>query len=319
MTTREAADFLLARDNYLILTHKRPDGDTIGSAVGLCELLRAMGRTAWLLPSLDAAEIFAGYLEGHEAPGDFIPDTVVSVDVAALSLLPPNAGAYQGRIDLAIDHHPSNEGFAAATCLEADKAACGEIVWKICNELDIMSPAIAAPLYVAVATDTGCFVYGNTTPHTHRAATALMETGIPYQALNKKHFRTKSMSRVMLESLMLQSMKRYCGGAVAVASVTLEMMKRANAGKDDTEDIAALIGQIEGVLHSATIRELGPGECKISLRTNPNYLNASDTCARLGGGGHAAAAGCTVSMTPDEAEAAIVAAICAQMTEEQHG
>ena len=316
MTYLEAAEFLKLRDNFLILTHKRPDGDTIGSAVGLCELLRALGKTAWLLPCLDATALFTDYLEGHEAPEGFVPDTVVSVDVASLGLLPPNAADYRERIDLAIDHHPSNEFFAEETCLEADKAACGEIVWKICDRLGVMNPAIAAPLYVAVSTDTGCFVYGNTNPHTHRVAAALMEEDIPYQALNKKHFRTKSMGRMMLESLILRDMHLYHGGVVAVASIPLAVLAEAGATTDDTEDIAAFVGQIEGVLHSATIRELKPGECKISLRTNPNFLNATATCARLGGGGHIAASGCTVMGTMEEAEAAIVAAIDAQLAEQ---
>ena len=117
MTYLEAAEFLKSHDNYLLLTHKRPDGDTIGSAVGLCELLRAMGKTAWLLPSLDATKVFQDYLQGRQAPPDFAPGTVVSVDVASLGLLPANAAPYQGRIDLAIDHHPSNEFFAQETCL----------------------------------------------------------------------------------------------------------------------------------------------------------------------------------------------------------
>ena len=316
MTYLEAAEFLRSHDNYLLLTHKRPDGDTIGSAVGLCELLRTMGKTAWLLPSLDATRMFQDYLQGHQAPPGFEPDTVVSVDVASLGLLPPNAQPYKDRIDLAIDHHPSNEFFARETCLEADKAACGEIIWKIAGHLGIMSEAIATPLYVAVSTDTGCFVYGNTTPHTHRVAAALMEQGIPYQALNKKHFRTKSLRRMKLESLILQNMKLYQEGTVAVAPISLAMMAQADATDDDAEDIAAFLGQIEGVLHSATIRELRPGECKISLRTNPNFLNATATCARLGGGGHVAASGCTVYGTMDEAEAAILEAIYAQLQEQ---
>ncbi len=316
MTYLEAADFLQSHDNYLLLTHKRPDGDTIGSAVGLCELLRGLGKTAHLLASLDATSIFADYLDGHVAPEGFQPDTVVSVDVASLGLLPDNAAPYREGIDLAIDHHTSNEFFAKETCLEADKAACGEIIWKICGQLGVMNPAIAAPLYVAVSTDTGCFVYGNTTPHTHRVAAALMEQNIPYQALNKKHFRTKSMKRMKVESLILQNMELYHGGRVAVAPVSLELMAQAEATNDDLEDIAAFLGQIEGVLHSATIREMKLGECKISLRTNPNFLNATATCARLGGGGHVAASGCTVYGTVDEAKRAILEAIDAQLAEQ---
>jgi len=315
----EAAEFLRDHDNYLLLTHKRPDGDTIGSAAGLYELLRAMGKTAWLLESQDATKLFTCYLEGRTAPADFVPDTVVSVDVASLGLLPPNAKPYRDRVDLAIDHHPSNEFFAAETCLETDKAACGEIIWKICDYLGVMGPDIAAPLYVAVSTDTGCFVYGNTTPHTHRVAAALMEQGIPYQALNKKHFRTKSVKRLKLESLILENMRLYHGGTVAVAPISLDLMARADATDDDAEDIASFPGQIEGVLHSVTIRERAEGGCKISLRTNPAFLNATAVCARLGGGGHKAASGCIVRGTVEEAERAMLAAIDAELQGEAHG
>lgn len=115
----------------------------------------------------------------------------------------------------------------------------------------------------------------------------------------------------------MESMKLYHGGTVAVAPISLDLMARAEATNDDLEDIAAFLGQIEGVLHSATIRELRPGECKISLRTNPNFLNATATCARLGGGGHIAASGCTVHGTMAEAEEKILAAIDAQLKEQE--
>lgn len=314
MTYREAAEFLKSHDRYLILTHKRPDGDTIGSGAGLCELLRCMGKTAWMLPSLDASSNFHEYLEGRQAPEDYVPDTVVSVDMAALNLLPPNAELYKNRIDLAIDHHPSQEFFAAETCLEADKASCGEIIWKICDELGIMTPAIADALYVAVSTDCGCFVYANVTPHTHRVAAALMEGGADYRRLNKKHFRTRSMGRMRLNSLMIREMKLYRGGALAVLPITLAMMAESGAVEEDMEDISSYIGQIEGIRDSATIRELRPGECKISLRTN-GILDASAVCARLGGGGHKMASGCTFKGTVAEAEQAILSAIYAQLGE----
>lgn len=315
MDCREAAGFLKAHDNYLILTHKRPDGDTIGCAAGLCRALRRLGKTAHVLPSLDATTLLAGYLEGLTAPDGFVPDTVVSTDVATENLLPDSAALYKGRIDLAIDHHPSQEFFAKETCLEADKAACGEIIWKICGELGVMDTDIATPLYVAVSTDCGCFVYANTTPHTHKAAAALMEQGIPFQALNKKHFRTKSMRRLKLESLILQNMRLYHGGTVAVAPISLDMMAQAGATSEDTDDLAAFLGQIQGVLHTATIREHEGGECRISLRTDAARLNATKVCARLGGGGHRAASGCTVKGTVDEAERAILDAIDQQLAQ----
>ena len=315
MDYREAAEFLKTHDNYLILIHKRPDGDTTGCAAGLCRALRALGKTAWVLPSPDATALLAGYLDGLTAPRGYEPNTVVSVDVAAPGLLPPNAAPYKDRIDLAIDHHPSQEFFAKETCLEADRAACGEIIWNICKELGATGPDVAAPLYVAVSTDCGCFVYANTTPHTHRTAAELMEQGIDFKALNKCHFRTKSRKRMMLEGMLYQRMKFYHDGTVAVVPVTLELLNSIGATSEDTDDISAFAGQIEGVLHSVTIREHEGGEFRISLRTNAALLNATKVCARLGGGGHRAASGCTVRGTVEEAEKAILAAIDAQLAQ----
>ena len=312
MTCAEVVTFLQAHDNYLILTHKRPDGDAIGCSVALVEILRGMGKTAWLPNLSDATALFDEYLEGQMAPTDFVPETVVSVDLATLNLLPDHALAWKERIDLAIDHHPSNDGFAKQTWLEGDRAACGEIIYQIAEAVGVMNSVLANALYVAVSTDCGCFVYSNTTANTHRVAAELIASGADYKRLNKKHFRTKSMARMRLEGLILRDMSLYRNGTIAVAPVSLSMMAEAGAGEGDAEDIAALLGQIDGVRYSATIRELKPGECKISLRSGDAAFDASCACARLGGGGHRAAAGCVVHGTVEVAERAIVAAICAE-------
>lgn len=308
-TILQAAELLRSWDNILLLTHKRPDGDTIGSAIGLCQALRELGKQAWLLESQDATRLFRPYLEGYTAPAGFVPTRVVAVDIADEGLFPPNAQRYRGKVDLSIDHHPSNTGFGTANCVEADKAACGEIIYALALELGVMNAAIAAPLYVAVSTDTGCFAYGNTTSHTHRVAAALMEQGIDTAALNKRHFRTKSLKRLRLESSIMEHMELYQNNTIAVAPVTLEMMSEIGAEEEDAEDIASFLGQVEGVRHAVTIRELKPGECKVSLRTDPRYLNATETCALLGGGGHAAASGCTVYGTMRETIDAMLRAI----------
>ena len=313
VTTAEAAALLRRQDRILILTHRRPDGDTIGCAVALCKALRKLGKTAFVLPNGDATALFEPYWGDTLAPADFQPDTVVSTDIASESLYPQSAEIYKGKVDLALDHHPSNTGFARYNCVEADKAACGELLYRIITQWFPVDSEIALPLYVAVSTDTGCFVYSNTTPHTHKVAAALMEHGIPVQALNKRHFRTKSMARMKLESLILQNMRLYHGGTVAVASVSLDMMAQVGATMEDTDDIAAFLGQIDGVLHTATIREHEGGECRISVRTRADLLNATRVCARLGGGGHRAASGCTVKGTGDEAERAILDAIDQQL------
>ena len=315
MTSQQAAGFLTAHDGYLILTHVRPDGDTIGCAAGLCRALRQIGKTAYILENPEVTELFSNYIDGFTVGPEFTPETVVSVDIASKSLFPAPAQPFLDRVDLAIDHHPSQEFFAKETCLEADKAACGEIIWKICGELGTMDGEIAVPLYVAIATDCGCFVYANTTPHTHRAAAALMEQGIDFQALNKRHFRTKSVARMKLESLIIEHMHLYHNGTVAVAPISLELIARAGATSEDTDDIAAFLGQLKGVLHTATIREHEGGECRVSVRTKADELNATRVCARLGGGGHKAASGCTIKGTVEEAERAILAAIDDQLAQ----
>ena len=309
MDYREAAALLAEQNDILILTHKRPDGDTIGCAVGLCAALRKLGKTAWVLPNADATSLFTPYLEGCLAPGEFAPRFVVSVDIAGRSLFPENAKVWLERgVDLAIDHHPSNEGFGRENCVDAGRAACGELLFDLVREWGEIDAAIALPLYVAVSTDTGCFVYGNTTPGTHRVAAALMETGIDYRGVNKRHFRTKSFKRLRLESMLCQNMELFDGGRIAVAAVTLEMMAVLDAREEDAEDVSAFAGQVEGVQTAVTIRELRPGECKLSVRTSAG-LNASAVCALLGGGGHAAASGCTVHGSVEEAKRAILEAI----------
>ena len=309
MTYTEAAAWLRARDRYLILTHKRPDGDTIGCAAALCRGLRGLGKIAHICPGTGETHLFTPYLEGLLAPEGYEPETVVSVDIAARGLFTESGKPWLERgIDLAVDHHPSQEFFAKETCLDAGRAACGEIIYDILKELGQVNEETAVPLYVAVSTDTGCFQYGNTTADTHRVAAALMDTGIDVFPLNKRHFRTKTWARLQVERLIVERMHRYEDGKVAVAPVSLSLMDEAGATEEDMEDIAAFLGQIEGVETSVTIRELEDGACKLSVRTSGG-LNATRVCALLGGGGHAAAAGCTVDGMLEQAEAAILDAI----------
>lgn len=309
MTYTEAAAWLKSHDRYLILTHKRPDGDTIGCAAALCRGLRGLGKTAHICPGTGETHLFTPYLEGLLAPEGYEPDTVVSVDIAARSLFTDAGKPWLERgIDLAIDHHPSQEFFAKETCLDASRAACGEIIYDILKELGQINKETAEPLYVAVSTDCGCFQYGNTSADSHRVAAALMDTGLDVFPLNKRHFRTKTWARLQVERLIVERMHRYEDGRIAVAPVSLSLMDEAGATEEDMEDIAAFLGQIEGVETSVTIRELAEGGCKLSVRTSAG-LNATKVCALLGGGGHAAAAGCTVSGSLEQAEEQIMDAI----------
>ena len=305
LTVQETASYLRTLDDVLLLTHVRPDGDTVGSAAALCRALRDMGKTAYLLPNPEITATYEPYAAPYWAPEGFAPAHVVSVDIAALNLLPDNAAVYAPRIELAIDHHGSHGFFAARTCLDADAAACGEIVHDIIALLTAVTPDIALPLYVAIATDTGCFVYSNTTARTHRIAAALLDTGIDAAPVNKALFRTKSRTRLAMESRMTADMTLFDHDRVVVMTIPLSLRQELHATEADIEELSSLAALVEGSDCGVSLRELRPGVVKISLRTGPR-VDASAVCQRLGGGGHKAAAGATVNGTMDEVRAAVL-------------
>ena len=310
LTVQQTADLLRSFDNILILTHVRPDGDTVGCAAALCAGLRHLGKTAYLLPNPGLTDTTTPYFAPYAAPEGFVPDKVVSTDIATTGLFPENAKCYIGKIDLAIDHHPSFEHFGKANIVRPEAAACGELLFDILQELDAMTAEAALALYVAVSTDTGCFAYGNTTARTHAVAAALMTYDIDYHTVNKVFFRTKTRKRMQLEGAMLNDCEFYDRNRVAVLSVPMSLMERVQATESDAEDLSALGGQIEGVDCAITMRELRPDVWKLSVRTGAR-INATKVCAMLGGGGHAAAAGCTVSAPWQQVKEQILAAVAA--------
>ena len=308
LTVAETAALLRTFDNVLILTHVRPDGDTVGCAAALCAGLRALGKTAYLLPNPELTNTTTPYFAPYAAPEDFVPEKVVSTDIATVGLFPENAKPYIGKIDLAIDHHPSFESFGKENIVRPEAAACGELMYDILATLGPITAEIALPLYVAVSTDTGCFAYNNTSPHTHAVAAALMRTGIDFKTVNKVFFRTKTRKRMQLEGAMLNDCEFFDRDRIAVLSVPISLMERLQATESDAEELSALGGQMEGVDCAVTMRELRPDVWKISLRTGER-INATNVCKMLGGGGHAAAAGCTLLATWPEAKGQILAAI----------
>ena len=193
-------------------------------------------------------------------------------------------------------------------------AACGEILYEIAVELGQLTPAVALPLYVAVSTDTGCFVYSNVTANTHRVAAALMETGIDYRAANKRHFRTKTKKRLALEAELLRTMEFYDEGRVVVVTLPLSLAERLSLTEADMDDVSALGGVVEGTDCSITMKETKDGAWKISVRTGAR-VNATKACAALGGGGHRAASGCVYHGSLADAKAEILAAVQAAAEE----
>ena len=279
-TLGEVCGILEKPSSVLILTHTRPDADTLGCAAALCAMLRQMGKTAALLPNAEVTSLYADYVAPYWAAEDYRYETVVSVDLAALGLFPDNAERFKNRVDLAVDHHPSYEGFGKESCVHPECAACGEILYELAVELGQLTPAVALPLYVAVSTDTGCFVYSNVTANTHRVAAALMETGIDYRAANKRHFRTKTKKRLALEAELLRTMEFYDEGRVVVVTLPLSLAERLSLTEADMDDVSALGGVVEGTDCSITMKETKDGAWKISVRTGTR-VNATRACAAL--------------------------------------
>ena len=315
MTVKEVAAFLRVHDSYLILTHRRPDGDTLGCAAALCAMLRQMGKTAALLPNAEVTSLYVDYVAPYWAAEDYRYETVVSVDHRGAGAVPRQCGAAlrTGSIlpSTTIRAMRASEGKAASI---PECAACGEILYELAVELGQLTPAVALPLYVAVSTDTGCFVYSNVTANTHRVAAALMETGIDYRAANKRHFRTKTKKRLALEAELLRTMEFYDEGRVVVVTLPLSLAERLSLTEADMDDVSALGGVVEGTDCSITMKETKDGAWKISVRTGTR-VNATRACAALGGGGHRAASGCVYHGSLADAKAAILAAVQAAVEE----
>ena len=219
MTRAETAAFLREHDNYCILTHRRPDGDTIGSSAALCLGLRAMGKTAWLLRNPQFTPRFAAVLEGLVC--EDVPDeaTIVSVDVAAPDLLPIGREGLAEQVQLVIDHHARSSVSAEHRLVEAERAACGEIIFGLLELLGVSLDArMAEAIYIAISTDTGCFQYSNTTADTLRIAAACKDAGADTYAVNQIFFGTKSFARLKLEARLTGSAEFYAEGRAGGAA-----------------------------------------------------------------------------------------------------
>lgn len=307
-TITDAAAWLRAQDNYLIMTHRRPDGDAVGSAVALCLGLRAMGKNAELFPNTQFTEKFRPLWDGLLGSGDPAGKTVIAVDMAAETMLPYNAPGMAGKILFCMDHHGSNTGYAGHTYVDADAAACGELVYLTLTELGIpMTKRMAEAIYAALSTDTGCFRYTNVTARTYRVAAACVEAGADTAYWNRILFMTRTAARLKLEAYLTQTTEFYAHGKVCICQLPQSIVEEYSLTEDDLDDISGFPRDIEGVEIGAMIRDVADG-AKISLRTFVPH-DASDICARLGGGGHFAAAGATVNGSLQEAKAALLDAI----------
>ena len=348
VTLAEAADFLKTHDDYLILSHRRPDGDTVGSCAALCRALRAIGKSAWICPNPQFTPKHAPFLEGlllqsqetgngEQGNGDEGADlstspsaslkmtggdeavaahnkcattpaeepgntfnvqrstfnrTIISCDVASRKMI--LFGMEDAEVALAIDHHGTNDGYAALTHTDETNAACGEIIAELLPLLGAeMTREIADALYVAISTDTGCFRYSNVTAHTFRCAAACAAAGADLYAINRVFFEVKRRPRLLLEAYLAENTEYFADGKVCVSEIPISLIEKLGLTEDDIDSISSFGRSIEGVEIAVTIREVEDGQGKVSVRTGPGF-SAAAICARIGGGGHPAAAGANV-------------------------
>lgn len=310
MTVSETAKWIAERDTFIVVTHRRPDGDTLGCAAALVMGMRAAGKTAFIMENSEITNRYMKYVGEYFEPEGYVPSHIVSVDIASPDMFPKGKEQkLNGKVELCIDHHASNTYYADKTCIDPTCAACGELVYDILLALNgQIDKKIAKQLYIAVSTDTGCFSYGNTTARTLRCAADFAEAGAPIEKLNKDIFRTKTKNRIALEGHVYSHIEYFCDSRIAVVPLSGELLDKCGVDENDLEDIASIPGIIDGVEAGMIIRELSDGKTKVSLRSG-NIVNSSEICEKFGGGGHAMAAGCTLDMTLSETKRAFVEAI----------
>lgn len=300
-----AVSMLKDADKILILTHRNPDGDTLGSGFALLRALRQLGKRVKLLNADAINEKYAHLYEGLSEES-FEEEFIVSVDVAERKLLGDLMEKYADKVDLSIDHHGTGKLFAKKTYCESESASACEIVYEIIKALGAkIDKGIADCIYTGCSTDTGCFKYSNVTPRTHRIAAELIEFGADHSKINEKMFDTKSMNSIMLERMCYESLEVFGGGKVAVITVTKEMLRKSGTDKSALDAIKPITRQIEGVEIGLTVKEEDGGASGVSIRTSENY-DASAICAHFGGGGHIRAGGCEIKDTAENTKEKVI-------------
>lgn len=302
---KQTCRFFKERDNYLLLCHSTPDGDTLGSAYALAMGLVAMGKKC-MIKCADEIPAKYGYFTNAFANTEINYETVVAVDVADIALLGNLAETFVGKIDLCIDHHISNTRYADRLYLDSEAAANCECIYDIFRHYPMpLDKVSASAIYTGLSTDTGSFKYSNVTAKTHRIAADLYSYDIDAAEIGRLMFDTKSKGRLELEKMVLDSAEFHFNDKCMLLVATNEMKEKTGCSDSDLEGVAVISRSVEGVLAGISIKQKQDNEYKISVRTYPP-LSASEICAQLGGGGHKNAAGCSLCGSLDEVKKQIL-------------
>jgi len=307
ITMDAAAQMLRDAQTVVLTSHIRPDGDAIGSTLGLMHVLRAQGKEVRILIDDEIPRIFSilpgvDQIERPIESQRYTADLLVVCDVEL-----GRTGASVSAVDavrlLNIDHHVTNDEKAEHLCLNPKDAATCEIVYDLVRILGIMPMLDAAVcLYTGMATDTGFFRFSNTTPHTMRAAADLLEIGVKPNIVSTA-MEMKSYDEVMAQVRAIRNLEMFFDGRVAAVFIDEERAREVTT----TEGLLDELRVIEGTQIVFFMKWLEKDTYRISMRSKGT--NVSRIAQKFDGGGHIRAAGCTIHAPFAEARTAILDAI----------
>ncbi len=296
-----------------ITTHVRPDGDGIGSSLGLCWLLRSLGKDAEVIVS-DGFPSSYNVLPGAsdivriaEINGKY--DAVFVIECSDISR--PNIGNLENQFVVNIDHHSTCEHFGSINWIDTTASAVGEMIYNLCKAVGgRVTREIAECLYLALVTDTGSFHYSNTTDRTLKVASELVKVGAKPDMISEAVYNSYPWSRIELMSQVLATVRRDPTGRVAYLRQTLAMRESSQMTDGDNNGFVNIPLAAKEVLASVYMREVEPGQYRVSLRSKGS-INVAAVAEQFGGGGHHNAAGCRVTGPWEETERGLVEAMVA--------
>jgi bifunctional oligoribonuclease and PAP phosphatase NrnA len=304
-------DELRQAQKLLLTTHENPDGDALGSLLAMHWILEQLGKDSVMYMSPDEFPLPWEYrdltFEGLVgAPPDDVDERIaVFLDCGNIDRMPVDFLKRDGVRIVNIDHHHDNTRFGTVNLVDPTASCTAEIVWRLSKELGAeITPTVADALYVALVTDTGRFMYENTTPDAHHMAADLIQVGVDPHRVYRRLFEDLPFRRLQLLQRALASVHRYDEGALTVGHLTADDFEETGALETDSEGIVDHMRAVEGTAVAVLVRELLGGERrgkrKVSLRAVNGRVDVSHIARRMGGGGHRQAAGFTTELPFDE-------------------
>ena len=315
---------LRSAQKFLLTTHENPDGDALGSLLGMHGVLQELGKDSCMFLSAEEFPLPWEYRRMPldevvtEPPGDLGDRTVVFLDCGNIDRMPAEFLQQDGVHIVNVDHHHDNTRFGTVNLVDSHASCTAEIVWELAKELGVeMTPAIGDPLYVGLVTDTGKFMYTNTSPRSHRMAAELIEAGVDAHAIYRRLYEQLPYARLLLLSRALNAVERYEEGAVTATSLSRADFEETGADESDSEGIVDHLRAVNGTKVAVLVRELlsddRSGMRKVSMRSTDGGVDVSRIARSLGGGGHRQAAGASTGLPLDELMSTIRKGISEQL------